>query len=81
MNWRTREMQVFVYVSEQGATAVIGAVKSFALEVHDGEVYGHLGFRDPEVYGREHLDFDPRGQKIVVMQGDAAILEVDFPLE
>ena len=34
MNWRTREVQVFVYVSEQRATAVIGAVKSFALEVH-----------------------------------------------
>jgi len=34
MSWRTREMQVFVYVSEQGATAVVDAVKSFALEVH-----------------------------------------------
>ena len=52
-----------------------------AFEMHDGEVCGHLGFRDTEVYGRQHLDFDPRGQKIEVMQGDAAILAVDFPLE
>lgn len=52
-----------------------------AVEMHNGEVYGHLGFRDPEVYGREHLDFEPRGQRIEVMQDDAVILEVTFPAE
>jgi hypothetical protein len=52
-----------------------------ALEMHDGEVYGRLGFRDPVVYGKGYLDFEPRGQKIEVMQGTDIILEVDFPAE
>jgi hypothetical protein len=49
--------------------------------MHDGEVYGRLGFRDPVVYGKGYLDFEPRGQKIEVMQGTDIILEVDFPAE
>lgn len=52
-----------------------------ALEMRNGEVYGHIRFRDPESYGREHLDFDPRGQKIEVFQDDEIILEVNFPTE
>ena len=56
-----------------------GAFEAF--EMHDGDVYGHIRFRDPESYGRAHLDFDPRGQKIEVFQGDNIILEVNFPKE
>lgn len=57
----------------------VGIIDAF--QMHGGYVYGHLGFRDPEAYGREHLDFEPRGQKIEVMQGGAVVLEVDFPAE
>jgi hypothetical protein len=57
----------------------VGVIEAF--EMHNGEVFGHISFRDPEVYGMEHLDFDPRGQKIEVLQGEAVILEVDFPVE
>ena len=52
-----------------------------AYEMHDGDVYGRIKFRDPETTGREHLDFEPRGQKIEVFQGDNIILEVNFPIE
>ena len=52
-----------------------------AFEMHDGGVYGHIKFRDPETNGRNHLDFEPRGQKIEVFQGDSVILEVNFPTE
>jgi len=58
---------------------VAGVIDAF--EMHDGEVYGHIKFRDPEVYGREHLDFEPRGEKIEIFQGDNIILEVEFPAE
>ena len=57
----------------------VGVIEAF--EMHSGEVFGHIGFRDPEVYGMEHLDFDPRGQKIEVLQDDTVILEVEFPAE
>ena len=57
----------------------VGVIDAF--EMHDGDVYGHIKFRDPEVSGREHLDFEPRGQKIEVYQGDSIILEVEFPTE
>ena len=59
--------------------AEVGVIEAF--EMHNGEVYGHISFRDPEVYGMDHLDFDPRGQKIEVLQGETVILEVDFPAE
>ena len=49
--------------------------------MHDGDVYGHIKFRDPESHGREHLDFEPRGEKIEVLQGAVIILEVVFPEE
>ena len=52
-----------------------------AVEMHDGDVYGHIKFRDPETTGRDHLDFEPRGRMIVVLQGDNVILEVSFPTE
>lgn len=52
-----------------------------AFEMHDGDVYGHIKFRDPQSSGRAHLDFEPRGQKIEVLQGDAVILEANFPSE
>ena len=57
----------------------VGMITAF--QMHDGDVYGHIKFRDPEVFGREHLDFEPRGQKIEVFQGDSVILEVEFPAE
>ncbi|MFC1701705.1 hypothetical protein ACFL1J_03035, partial [Pseudomonadota bacterium] len=56
-----------------------GVIEAF--EMHDGEVYGHIRFRDPETTGRKHLDFEPRGQVIEVYQGNNLILEVDFPEE
>ena len=52
-----------------------------AFEMHGGDVYGHIKFRDPETSGRNHLDFEPRGQKIEVFQGDSIILEANFPTE
>jgi hypothetical protein len=52
-----------------------------AVEMRHGGVYGHIMFRDPEISGRKHLDFEPRGQKIEVFQGDYVILEIDFPSE
>jgi hypothetical protein len=57
----------------------VGVIRTFAM--HNGEVFGRISFRDPEVYGMEHLDFDPRGQKIEVLQGASVILKVDFPAE
>lgn len=52
-----------------------------AFQMHDGEVYGRISFRDPEVSGKEPLDFEPRGRQIEVLQGDDVILEVNFPTE
>jgi hypothetical protein len=57
----------------------VGVIETF--QMHYGDVFGHLVFRDPELYGMTHLDFDPRGQKIEVLQGDTVILEVEFPVE
>ena len=57
----------------------VGVIEAF--EMHDGDVYGHIKFRDPESHGREHLDFEPRGEKIEIFQGGSIILEVDFPVE
>jgi len=51
-----------------------------ASDMH-GKVVGIIRFRDPEVFGKEHLDFDPRGQTIQVLSNGDSILEVDFPLE
>jgi hypothetical protein len=56
-----------------------GTIEAFRM--HDGDVHGRITFRDPEVPGREPLDFDPRGQMIQVLQGDQVILEVQFPME
>jgi hypothetical protein len=52
-----------------------------AHEMRDADVYGRIRFRDPESHGSEHLDFEPRGQKIEVLQGANIILEVEFPTE
>jgi hypothetical protein len=57
----------------------VGVIETY--EMHNGEIYGHITFRDPEINGRAHLDFEPRGQKIEVLQGDSVILEVEFPAE
>lgn len=57
----------------------VGIIEAFAM--HDGEVYGRIAFRDPDVYGRQPLDFEPRGQLIQVVQGETVILETEFPLE
>jgi hypothetical protein len=45
----------------------------------DGEVRGELEFRDPQRVGTEHLDFDPRGQLIEVLQVGDTVLQADFP--
>lgn len=57
----------------------VGIITAFTM--HDSEVYGHIKFRDPETNGREHLDFEPRGQLIEVFQGLSVILKVEFPME
>jgi len=51
-----------------------------AVDMH-GSVFGIIHFRDPEGYGKAHLDFDPRGLLIQVTSGGEAILEVQFPQE
>jgi len=56
----------------------VGTIR--AVEMH-GRVVGMIRFRDPEVFGKEHLDFDPRGRTIQVLQQNAAVSEVDFPAE
>jgi len=42
--------------------------------MHSG-VYGRIMFRDPQTYGGYHLDFDPRGQTIEVMQQGGGVPE------
>lgn len=61
------------------AGQVVGVIETF--EMHNGEVFGRIGFRDPAVYGMEPLAFEPRGQKIEVLLDDTVILEVEFPSE
>jgi len=72
------DLPVGAYTLKVGGIEV-GIITAFTM--YDGNVYGHLQFRDPETYGREHLDFEPRGQKIEVSQGGRTLLEVDFPVE
>ena len=72
------DVPVGSYALKVGDTEV-GIIEAF--EMHDGDVYGHIKFRDPETHGREHLDFEARGQKIEVFQADRVILEVEFPVE
>jgi hypothetical protein len=72
------DVPVGSYTLVVGGNAV-GVIEAF--EMHAGDVFGHITFRDPEVHGREHLDFEPRGQKVEVLQGDSVILEVEFPEE
>jgi hypothetical protein len=57
----------------------VGVIEAFAR--HNDEVFGRLGFRDPEVYGMPPLDFDPRGKLIEVLQGDSVILQAELPAE
>jgi len=72
------DLPIGAYTLKVGGIEV-GIITAFTM--YDGNVYGHLQFRDPETYGREHLDFEPRGQKIEVSQGGRTLLEVDFPVE
>lgn len=72
------DVPVGSYALKVGGTEV-GIIE--ALQMHDGEVYGHIRFRDPEAYGRRYLDFDPRGQKVEVLQSGSVILEAEFPAE
>jgi hypothetical protein len=58
----------------------VGNIEVFEM-MHYRGTYGHIVFRDPETYGREYLDFEPRGQTIEVLQGDNTILKVEFPSE
>jgi len=59
--------------------AVAGTINAF--QMHDGDVYGRISFRDPAASGLAPLDFEPRGQQIEVLQGDDVILDVNFPTE
>ena len=51
------------------------------VEMHSGETYGRITFRDPETSDRAHLDFEPRGDKIEVYKDGNVILEANFPAE
>lgn len=60
----------------------VGGIEVGSIETRDmrfGDVYGRIRFRDPESFGSFHLDFEPWGQKIEVIQGNLVILETDFP--
>jgi hypothetical protein len=57
----------------------VGIIEAHEM-MHSG-VIGRVMFRDPQMYGGYHLDFDPRGRNIEVMQGDSIILAVEFPQE
>ncbi len=85
MNTRRVEFSVEVEDVPVGSyTLKVGGITEGiinAYEMHDGDVYGRIKFRDPQTSGRGHLDFEPRGQKIEVLQGDNVILEVNFPSE
>ena len=59
----------------------VGTIEVFEMMMNYGETYGQIVFRDPEAYGRKHLDFESRGQKIEVLQGESSILEVELPAE
>jgi hypothetical protein len=72
------DVPIDFYALKVGGTEV-GIIEAF--ERHDGDVYGRIKFRDPESHGREHLDFEPRGEKIEVLQGGSVILEIEFPSE
>ena len=72
------DVPVGSYTLKVGGIAA-GTIEAF--EMHDGDVYGRIKFRDPETSGREHLDFEPRGQLIEVLQGEDVILSVLFPEE
>jgi len=72
------DVPVGLYTLKVGGVEV-GIIEAF--EMHMGDIFGHIMFRDPESYGRAHLNFEPRGQKIEVFQGESIILEVDFPTE
>jgi hypothetical protein len=61
------------------AGEVLGLIE--ANEMHQGGVIGRISFRDPETYGINHLDFDPRGQLVEVLHGESVILRVEFPEE
>jgi len=56
----------------------VGVIEAF--EMHN-DVFGRIRFTNPESYGREHLDFEPRGEKIEVLQGSDVILQANFPIE
>ena len=64
---------------------VVGGNEVGVIEAHEmmhSGIYGRIMFRDPQVHGGYHLDFDPRGQLIEVMQqGGGVILRVEFPEE
>ena len=51
---------------EKVGGAVAGTINAF--QMHDGDVYGRISFRDPAASGIAPLDFEPRGQQIEVLQ-------------
>lgn len=57
----------------------VGVIETF--EMHNGEVFGRLSFRDPPISGVNPLDFEPRGQTIEIYLGDDVVLETAFPIE
>ena len=57
-----------------------GVIEAF--EMHHGDVYGRIKFRDPATQAAASIwILSPGEQRIEVLQGDSIILEIDFPLE
>ncbi len=69
------------YVPAGSYTLTVGGdeVGTIQAVLEDDEISGELEFRNPPQSGKLLLDFDPRGKHIDVLQGNEAILEVDFP--
>lgn len=56
------------------------SVGTINVTVHaDGSIEGEIEFRDPVEPGKQLLDFDPRGQRIQVLDGTTVIFDTVFP--
>jgi hypothetical protein len=63
-------------------TLFVGGVERGTIMVAtltDGSVQGEIEFRNPVEPGKQLLDFDPRGQEILVREASTTIFSVDFP--
>jgi hypothetical protein len=64
-----------------GYTLRVGGVDRGTIQVvvDDDDIKGEIEFGDPVDDDELPLDFDPRGQRIEVLEGETVIFELDFP--